>query len=46
VVRIFDALNPKLKPAFLPHMFPTAAEQRTVDWAVFIPAEFHGNAPV
>jgi hypothetical protein len=46
VVRIVDALNTKLKSAFFPHLFATAAEQRTMDWTVFIPTEFHGNAPV
>jgi hypothetical protein len=46
VVRIFDALNTKLKSAFLPRLLATAAEQRSVDRAVFIPTEFHGNAPV
>jgi hypothetical protein len=43
---IFDALNTKGKPACFPHMLATAAEQRTVNRAVFIPTEFHGNAPV
>ena len=46
VVRIFDALNTKLKSAFFPRLLATAAEQRSMDWAVFIPTEFHGNAPV
>ena len=46
MVRIFDALNTKLKSAFFPRLLATAAEQRTMDWAVFIPTEFHGNAPV
>jgi hypothetical protein len=46
MVWIFDALNTKLKSAFFPRLLATAAEQRTMDWAVFIPTEFHGNAPV
>ena len=46
VVRIFDALNTKLKSAFFPRLLATAAEQRSVDRAIFIPTEFHGNAPV
>jgi hypothetical protein len=46
MVWIFDALNTKLKSAFFPSLLATAAEQRTMDWAVFIPTEFHGNAPV
>jgi len=46
VVGIFDALNTKLKRAVFPRLLATAAEQRTMDWAVFIPTEFHGNAPV
>ena len=46
VVRIFDALNTKLKSAFFPRLLATAAEQRSMDRAVFIPTEFHGNAPV
>jgi hypothetical protein len=46
VVRIFDALNTKLKSAFFPRLLATAAEQRSMDWAVFISTEFHGNAPV
>jgi hypothetical protein len=46
VVRIFDALNTKLKSAFFSRLLSTAAEQRAVDRAVFIPAEFHGYAPV
>jgi hypothetical protein len=45
VVGIFDALNTKLKSAFFPSLLATAAEQRTMDWAEFIPTEFHGNAP-
>jgi len=46
VVRIFDALNTKLKSAPFPRLLATAAEQGTVDRAVFIPTEFHGYAPV
>jgi hypothetical protein len=46
VVRIFDALNTKLKSAFFPSLLATAAEQGAVDRAVFIPTEFHGIAPV
>ena len=46
VVRIFDALNTKLKSAFFPSLLATAAEERSVDRAEFIPTEFHGNAPV
>jgi hypothetical protein len=46
VVWIFDALNTKLKSAFFPRLLATAAEQRTVNRAEFIPTEFHGNAPV
>jgi len=46
VVRILDALNAKLKSSFLPRLLAAAAEQRTMDWAVFIPTEFHAYAPV
>jgi hypothetical protein len=46
MVRIFDALNAKLKSASFPRLLATAAEQGAVDWAIFIPTEFHGNAPV
>src|SRR5664280_1987192 len=46
VVRIFDALNTKLKSVFFSGLLPTAAEQRSVKRAVFIPTEFHGNPPV
>ncbi len=46
VVRIFDALNTKLKSAFLPRLLATAAEERSMDRTVFIPTEFHMNAPV
>jgi hypothetical protein len=46
VVRIFDALDAKLKSAFFPRLLSTAAEQRSMEWAIFIPTEFHGNAPV
>jgi hypothetical protein len=46
VVRIFDALNAKPKSAFLLSLFTTAAIKRAVDRTVFIPTEFHGNAPV
>jgi hypothetical protein len=46
VVRIVDPLNAKLKSPFFPRMLATAAEQRTMDWAEFIPTEFHGDAPV
>jgi hypothetical protein len=45
VVRIFDALNPKLKSSFFPVLLATAAEDRSVKRAVFIPTEFHGYAP-
>jgi hypothetical protein len=47
VVWIIDAPNTKLKSAFLlACLLATAAEQGTVNRAVFIPTEFHGNAPV
>jgi hypothetical protein len=46
VVWIFDALNTKLKSAFFPGLLATAAEERFVKRAIFIPTEFHGNAPV
>jgi hypothetical protein len=46
VVRIFDSLNTKLKSAFFPRLLATAAEERSVNWTVFIPTEFHGYAPV
>ena len=46
VMRIFDTLNTKLKSAFFPRLVAPAAEPRTVDWAVFIPSEFHARAPV
>ena len=46
VMRIFNALNTKLKPALFPRQLATTAEQRAVDRTVFIPTELHGNAPV
>ena len=46
VVLVFDALNAKLKSALFPRLLASAAEQRTMDWAVFVPTEFHGYAPV
>jgi hypothetical protein len=46
VVWIFDALNTKLESAFFPGLLATAAEERFVKRAIFIPTEFHGNAPV
>jgi hypothetical protein len=46
MVRVFDALNTELKSAFFPRLIATAAEQRTMDRAIFIPTEFHGYAPV
>jgi len=46
VVWIFDALNTKLKSAFFTHLLPTAAKARSMDRTVFIPTEFHRNAPV
>jgi len=45
VVRIFDALNTKLKSAFFSRLLPTAAEQRSVKGTIFIPTEFHRYAP-
>jgi hypothetical protein len=46
VVRIFDALNTKMKSAFFPSVLATATEQRFMNRAILIPTEFHGNAPV
>ena len=46
VVWIFDALNTKLKSAFLSGSLATAAEERFVKRAIFIPTESHGNAPL
>ena len=46
VVWIFDALNAQLKSALFPRLLTTAAEQRAMNRAKFIPTEFHGNAPV
>jgi hypothetical protein len=46
VVGIFDTLNAKLKSAFFPCLLAAAAEQRAVDWTIFVATEFHGNAPV
>jgi hypothetical protein len=45
MVRIFDALNTKLKSAFFPRLLATAAKPRPVNRAVFIPTEFHGISP-
>src|SRR5271165_2708227 len=45
VVRIFDALNTKLKSAFFPRLLTTAAEQRAVKGTILIPTEFHGIPP-
>jgi hypothetical protein len=46
VVWILDALNTKLKSAFFSRLLATAAEERSMDRTVFIPTEFHGDAPV
>jgi hypothetical protein len=46
MVWIFDALNAQLKSALFPRLLTTAAEQRAMNRAKFIPTEFHGNAPV
>src|ERR1039458_3374394 len=46
MVRIFDALNTKLKSAFVPRLLAPATEQRPVDRTIFIPTESHGNPPV
>ena len=46
MVRIIDALNAKLKSPLFPILLATAAEQRSMDRTIFIPTEFHGNAPV
>jgi hypothetical protein len=46
VVRIFDAPNTQLKSVLFSRLLATAAEQRAVDRTIFIPTEFHGNAPV
>ncbi len=46
VVWIFDTLNAKLKSAFFPCLLAAAAEQRAVDWTIFVATEFHGSAPV
>ena len=45
VVRIFDVLDTKPGSAFLTNLLATAAEVRSVNRTVFIPTEFHGNAP-
>jgi len=46
VVRIVDALNTQLKSALFPTLLTTTAEQRAMDRTIFIPREFHMNAPV
>ena len=46
MVRIFDALNTKLKSAFLARLLTAAAEKRSMDWTIFISMKFHGIAPV
>src|SRR5271157_4364651 len=46
VMWIFNTLNTKLKSALFPSLLATAAEQRPVKRTIFIPTEFHGNAPV
>jgi hypothetical protein len=46
MVRIFDALNAQLKSASFPYLLATAAKERSMDRTIFIPTEFHGNAPV
>jgi hypothetical protein len=43
VVWVFDVLNTKLKSAFFSGLLAPAAEQRSVERAVFIPTESHGN---
>jgi len=45
VVWIFDALDTKLKSTSISRLLATAAEQRTMDWAEFIPTELHGISP-
>jgi hypothetical protein len=45
VVRVFDALNAKLKSAASPRLLATAAEERSMNRAEFIPTEFHGISP-
>ena len=42
VVRIFDAANTNLKSSSFPRPLATAAEQRSMNRAIFIPTEFHG----
>jgi hypothetical protein len=42
-MRVFDALDAKPHSTFLPNLFTTTAEERSMDWARFIAAESHGN---
>jgi hypothetical protein len=44
-MRIFDALNTEAQSAFLLSALTAATEERAMDWAVFIPAEFHDSSP-
>jgi len=46
VMWIFDALDTEPRLPFLLRLLTSATKQRVVDRAVFIPSEFHGNAPV
>jgi hypothetical protein len=42
VMRIVNASNPRLQSARIGRLFPTAAGNRFVDWAVFIATKPHG----
>lgn len=45
VMRVFYTLDTELHLPFLPNLLPSAAEPRSMDWAVFIPTESHKIAP-
>ena len=42
MMRILNASNPRLQSARIGRLFPTAAGNRFVDWAVFIATKPHG----
>jgi len=42
MMRIVNASNPRLQFALIGRLFPTAAGNRFVDWAVFIATKPHG----
>jgi len=46
MMRIINASNPRLQSARMGRLFPTAAGNRFVDWAVFIATKAHAFPPM